>query len=127
VPRDCFLSAAKVWQKLRIGALGGARVGVPDIGIVGSWFAAASLLRDAAALRMEEMQPWDYWGPARQFVELREVQVSWLDPLDRLVETLAAEPQTFGESKAMLELCPRIELTPTVLTFPLSEPVEESV
>jgi hypothetical protein len=127
VPRDRFLSAAKVWQKLGTGALDASRVGVPEIGITGSWFAAASLLRDAAALLMEEMQPWDYWGPARRFVEAREVQSNWLDRLDKLARILAEEPQTFSDSQAIVDLFPWIQVRPTVLTFPRGEPVEESV
>ena len=127
VPRDSFLSAAAIWQRLRRGEIDEGRVGVSGIGISGAWFAASSLLRDAVALVMEEMQPWDYWGPAREFVTSRSVGPEWLDRLDQLAQSLASKPQGYDDANGVLTTYPWATLTPTVLSFPTGEPAEESI
>ena len=127
LPRDQFLSAAAAWREMRRGELDQSRIGVSAIGITGDWFAASGLLRDAAALAMEEMQPWDYWGPGRDFVAVRGVPPDWLEPLDHLAEALAREPQTLADAKSVCSTYPWAALTPTVLSFPLGEPAEQTV
>jgi hypothetical protein len=61
VPRDRFLCAGPAWQGLRRGERDPAHFGVSVFGLTGLWFPAGSLLRDLAALTMEEMMAWDYW------------------------------------------------------------------
>ena len=67
VPRARFLAAGPAWLALRRGEHDPARFGVSVFDLTGLWFPAGSLLRDVAALSMEEMMAWHYWGPARDF------------------------------------------------------------
>jgi hypothetical protein len=82
VPRERFLTAGRAWEKLRRGEGNPNRFGVSVLGLTGMWFVAGSLLRDFAALDMEEMLPWDYWGPARNFRPGTEISPEWLSRLD---------------------------------------------
>jgi hypothetical protein len=59
-PRTRFLAAGPAWLALRRGEHDPARFGVSVFGLTGLWFPAGSLLRDLAALGMEEMMAWDY-------------------------------------------------------------------
>jgi hypothetical protein len=124
VPRDRFLAAGPAWQKLRRGGYDPARFGVSVFGLSGLWFAAGGLLRDLAALGMEEMMVWDYWGPAREFRPDAEIPGDWLDRLDSLAAALASEPAGYDEVRAILAAHPWAALTPTVLSFPEGKPVE---
>jgi len=124
VPRDRFLAAGPAWQALRRGEYDPARFGVSAFGLTGLWFPAGSLFRDLAALGMEEMMAWDYWGPARDFRPDAPVPAEWLDRLDSLAAALAREPASYDEVQGILEAHPWAALTPTVLSFPDGEPVE---
>jgi transglutaminase superfamily protein len=124
VPRDSFLTAGHAWQKLRRGDGDPARFGVSILGIAGLWFVAGSLLRDLAALGGEEMMPWDYWGPARDFGPRRPIPRKWMDRLDDLADDLVAlDP----DPSALLAKHPWAALTPTVLSFPEGKPIEVSL
>jgi len=59
-PRTRFLAAGPAWLALRRGERDPARFGVSVFGLTRLWFPAGSLLRDLAALGMEEMMAWDY-------------------------------------------------------------------
>jgi hypothetical protein len=118
VPRSRFLAAASAWQALRSGERGPCRFGVSIFGLSGLWFAAGSLLRDLAALGMEEMMPWDYWGPARDFRPGEPIPTSWLARLDDLAAALD------GDAATTLAAHPWAALTPTILSFPDGKPVE---
>jgi hypothetical protein len=124
VPRDRFLSAGPAWQSLRRGERDPARFGVSMFNLTGLWFPAGSLLRDLAALGMEEMMAWDYWGPAREFRPGRPIPPEWLDRLDDLAGALEPPPIGYDEVQAILTARPWATLPPTVLSFPQGKPVE---
>jgi hypothetical protein len=120
VPRDRFLAAGPAWLALRRDAHDPARFGVSFLGLAGLWIVAGSLLRDLAALAMEETMPWDHWGPARNFRPDKPPAPEWLDRLDRLAEDLANE----RPSDSILAAHPWAALTSSVLSFPMGQPVE---
>lgn len=124
VPRQRFLAAGPAWQAARRGAVDPQHMGVHALGIGGLWFAAASLLRDLAALTMNEMMPWDQWGPARAYDQGSEISAEWLDRFDSLAKALAAEPADLQDAVAILGGHPWAALTDTVISYPLGEPVE---
>lgn len=121
VPRQRFLTAGIAWQAVRSGAFDARNMGVHAAGIGGVWFGAASLLRDLAALTMNEMMPWDYWGPARTWGPGSEVSGEWLERLDALAKALAAEPADYQEAGAVLRDHPWAALTDTVISYPFGE------
>ena len=125
IPRDRFLTAARAWQKLRRGDGDPARFGVSILGIAGLGFVAGSLLRDLAALAGEEMMPWDYWGPARDFGARRPIPPEWMDRLDDLANDLVVPLDP--DPLALLAKYPWAALTPTVLSFPEGKPIEVSL
>jgi hypothetical protein len=124
VPRQRFLTAGLAWQAARSGAVDPQQMGVHALGIGGLWFAAASLLRDLAALTMNEMMPWDYWGPARGLGPGSEIPAEQLGRFDALAKALALEPPDYPDAMAILNDHPWAELTETVISYPLGEPVE---
>ncbi len=126
-PREHFLVAADAWWAIRRGERDAARFGVSAFGLGGMWFVAGSLLRDLAALAMEEMMPWDYWGPAREFRPGSEIPPDWLDRLDSLADALAREPAGYDDVRSIIAAHPWTALTPTVLSFPQGQPVEVSL
>jgi len=127
VLRDRFLTAGLAWQALRRGEYDPARFGVSFVGLAGLWFVAGSLLRVLTALGMEEMMPWDYWGPARDFRPDSAIPSEWLDRLDNLAEGFACAPSTYDEVQAIVAAHPWAALTPTVLSFPEGRPVEIAI
>jgi Transglutaminase-like superfamily len=124
VPRQRFLAAGPAWQAVRSGAYDPQHMGVHAIGIGGLWFGAASLMRDLAALTMNEMMPWDYWGPVRAWGPGSDVSEEWLKRFDALAKALAREPADYQEAVAILEDHPWAALTDTVISYPLGEPAE---
>jgi hypothetical protein len=127
VPRGHFLTAGPAWQALRRGERDPARFGVSALGLSGLWFAGGSLLRDLAALGMEEMMPWDSWRPARDFRQGKPIPPEWLDRLDDLAVPLAGAIPGYDDVRAILTAHPWAALTPTVLSFPEGKPVEASL
>jgi hypothetical protein len=126
VPRTAFVVAAPMWQAIRSGARDPAKVGVPAIGIAGAWFAAASLLRDAAALAKQEVQPWDYWGLARELGPGAAMSPAMLAAFDALAADLAHEPGTVEDCERLLARHNGVALTPTVVSFPAGRPEKMS-
>jgi Transglutaminase-like superfamily len=124
VPRQRFLAAGPAWLAVRRGAFDPQHMGVHALGIGGLWFGAGSLLRDLAALTMNEMMPWDYWGPARTWGPGCDVAPEWLDRFDGLAKALAAEPAEYQQAAAILADHPWAALTDTVISYPLGEPAE---
>ncbi|MDQ8726755.1 hypothetical protein [Bradyrhizobium sp. LHD-71] len=124
VPRQRFVAAGAVWQAARRGAIDPQRIAVHGLGGGGLRFAAASLLRDLAALTMNEVMPSDQWGPARSFGPGTEISDEWLERFDALAKALAAEPTDYQDAKAILDDHPWAALTDTVVSYPLGEPVE---
>ena len=62
VPRDRFLVAGQAWARCRAGAADPDTFGLSLVDEAGSWWIAANLMRDAAALGNLEVLPWDTWG-----------------------------------------------------------------
>jgi hypothetical protein len=124
VPRRRFLTAGVAWKQLRCGEHDPARFGVSFIGLSGAWFVAGSLLRDLAALNMDEMMPWDHWGPARDFRPGTEIPAPWLSRLDRLAEALIQLDTAEQVAAAVLAEHGWAALEPSVLSFPQGKPVE---
>ena len=120
VPRDRLLAAGAAWLGLRRGEHDPARFGISIFGIAGPGFVAGTLARDLAALATQEMMPWDYWGPARNFRPGGSIPAEWLDRLDSLAGALAS----YEEAQAILAAHPWAALTPTILSFPDGKPVE---
>jgi hypothetical protein len=127
VPRERFLTTGPAWQALRRGDYDPARFGVSFVGLAGLWFVAASLQRDLAALAMEEMMPWDCWGPGREFRPDEPIPPDWLDRLDGLADALASAPAGYGDARAIIAAHPWAAPTSTVLSFPEGKPVEVSL
>lgn len=127
VPRERFLTAGGAWQKLRRGEGDPTRFGVSVLGLTGMWFVAASLLRDLAALDMEEMMVWDYWGPARNFRPGTEISPEWLSHLDHLANALAGLDAGHQDARCILADHPWAALDASVLSFPLGEPIEVNI
>lgn len=124
VPRNRFLAAGAAWQALCRGEHDPARFGVSILGLSGLKFAAATLMRDLAALAMEEMMPWDCWGPARDFRPGEPIAPKWLERLDSLAAARARELATYDDVQAILPAHPWAAPTPSVLSFPQGKPVE---
>lgn len=124
VPRERFLTAGRAWQKLRRGEGNPNRFGVSVLGLTGMWFVAGSLLRDFAALDMEEMMPWDYWGPARNFRPGTEISPEWLSRLDHLANSLVGLDTGSPGAICIHADHPWAALEASVLSFPLGKPVE---
>ncbi len=81
-------------------------------------------MRDLAALTMNEMMPWDQWGPARALGPGSDVSAEWLERFDGLAKALAAEPADYQDAVAILNDHPWAGLTDTVISYPLGEPAE---
>lgn len=103
VPRQRFLTAAELWLGIRQGEIDPAACGVNFAGISGVWFPAASVLRDAATLSGIEPLPWDYWGPARSFVETRIVPEAAALELDALAAAFAEPPASPEAGRRLLD------------------------
>lgn len=126
VPRDRFLTAGPAWQALGTGRLDGDRVGIYGTSIKGAWFAAASLLRDLAALNKIELQPWDWWGLGREIGAAMAVEEAWRPLLDEVAEALAIEdPDPVVLQK--LGQHPQLRVPDRVLCYPYGEPEEAAI
>lgn len=122
LPPGAFLAAAEAWRLLRDGAAATDRFGVSAIGVAGAWFAAASLLRDLAALMGREALPWDYWGPATRF--RAEGLGPWPDRLDRLAADLVAVDNGRSDASALLSQHPWAAPADVVTSYPFGHAVE---
>lgn len=116
LPRDRFLTAPILWAKIRAGEVDPATCGVSFAQIQGSWFVAASVMRDAAALARLEALPWDYWGPSRAFAKATWVGAEWLEPLDRLAAALCSPPDDSASADKILGEFDWARPTSTVLS-----------
>jgi len=117
VPRDRFVSAGGAWIAARQGRLDPVRMGVSRVGVSGLWFAAASLLRDAAALTVQELLDWDYWGPARDFGPRTSISPSWMGRFDLLAADLAGEPVTLDQARRLVQDHPWAKPGASVLSY----------
>jgi hypothetical protein len=127
VPSNRFLTAASAWQALRHGERDPARSGVSALGLTGLWFTAGSLLRDLAALGAEEMMPWDYWGPARNFGPNHSVSEDWLGRFDRLADDIVHAPEGYNDVRAIAAAHSWAAVPAAILSFPDGKPVEVQI
>ncbi len=125
VPAEGWRSAAAIWRDIRSGALDESRCGLSIAGIVGQWFVASAVMRDAAALAGVETLPWDYWGPGRAFRETRQVSAEQALEIDALAAALDPAPAGRGEGEAMLERFAWARPTPTVWSLPEGRATED--
>lgn len=111
-------SAASIWRGIRRGEIALDTCGVSFAGISGTWFVAASVLKDAAALAGVETLPWDYWGPGRSFCATHEVTEEQARDIDALSEEFDPAPASRGEAEVVLTRFPWARPTPAILSFP---------
>lgn len=116
LPRRRFMTGAQAWRAVRTGAIEPSTVGVSAIGISGTWFAAGSLLRDAAALAGIELLPWDSWGPAARAVRERSVADADLPWFDSIAAAFTHPPSTRAAAYALLSGFPDALPGDTVLS-----------
>ena len=126
VPRDRFISAAQIWRGVRCGDLDADKVGLRELGIRGLWFVAGSLLRDLAALTMDELQPWDVWGPTRNLEQDQPIDPEWLVRFDDLAAALSTEPQSLSDARRLAQTYAWATPGATILSYRL-EPIEVSL
>lgn len=106
VPRERFRSGCALWLALRAGEIDPAICGLAYAGIDGDWFPAASVLRDAATLAAVEPLPWDFWGPAREIAETREVPAEARPLIDALAAAFDDPPDSPGAAADRLNGTP---------------------
>jgi hypothetical protein len=75
-------------------------------------------LRDLAALNADEMMPWDYWGPARDFRAGADISPDWLHRLDDLADALIALDETDADPRSILAAHAWAARGAAVLSFP---------
>jgi hypothetical protein len=120
VPRDQFLQSADAWTRCRAGKADPTRFGIFVGDLRGSWFIAASLIRDIAALNKMEMLPWDCWGIMPH--PGQELDAGQLALFDRLA-ALAADPDaSHHELRALFDKDERVRLPKTVFNALLNRP-----
>jgi hypothetical protein len=123
VPRDKFVIAGQAWQECRRGHADPAAFGLSVLQQSGSWWIAANLLRDVAALANMEMLPWDVWGamPAPD----EHIGAGRLALFDRLADLTRDPDATRGELISAYTTDDRVRVPPTVYNAILNrtEPV----
>lgn len=125
VPRDRFLVAGDAWSKCRNGEADPDEFGLSMMKETGSWWIAANLVRDVAALNNVEMLPWDDWGAMPGPDDPIDGELTGL--FDRLA-ALTHEPvndATIGELSALYHDDSRLTVPETVRNAVLNrhEPV----
>jgi hypothetical protein len=118
VPSTSWRPAASIWRALRSGELDPSACGVFSAGITGSWFVAASVMRDMAALAGVESLPWDYWGIGRVICATHEVTEEQASAIDQLATALEPAPKDRRAAEDLLEVFSWARPTSTVLSFP---------
>jgi len=123
VPRDRFLVAGDAWRRCRGGGADPARFGLSLLNEGGTWWIAANLLRDVAALNNMEMLPWDVWGamPAPDETITRDQNALF----DRLAELTRDPDATFADLTGAYADDARLHVPATVYNAVLNraEPV----
>ena len=127
VPSAAWRSAASIWRAIQAGTVDASSCGVSFAEIRGAWFVAAAVLRDAAALAGIECLPWDYWGPARQFLETRSVTEDEAHDIDAIAEALDPAPTTRSAAAIILEQFPWARPTNIVGSVIGTTPFETSI
>ena len=102
MPPGAWRSAADAWRAVRAGALDAAICGYPNAKLVGEWFVAAALMRDAVALAGIETLPWDHWGPGQELLETRRVTAEQAVLFDALAAALDPAPTDRSAARRVL-------------------------
>jgi len=118
VPSTSWRPAASIWRALRSGALDPSTCGVFFAGITGNWFAAASVMRDMAALAGVETLPWDYWGIGRVICATHQVTEEQASAIDQLAAALEPAPKHRQAAEELLQVFSWARPTTRVLSFP---------
>lgn len=106
MPAGAWISAAQAWRAIRAGALDAALCGYPHADLVGEWFVAAALMRDAAALAGIETLPWDHWGIGAALRETRRVTEGQRARLDALAAAVDPAPADRDSARRVLAAHP---------------------
>ncbi len=117
VPRKQFRPACEMWMAIRARDIDPAICGVSHAGISGDWFAAGSVLRDAATLSAIETLPWDYWGPAREIGQTMAVPTVAYSQIDELANAFLQAPNSPETASTRLDQLPWARPGETVLSF----------
>jgi hypothetical protein len=106
VPATGFRSAPSVWRAMRRGEIDAATCGLTYADIVGEWWIAASVIRDAATLAGIECLPWDHWGPTLAFRDTRSVTDEQARDIDALAQALDPAPPDRHAAQAVFAQFP---------------------
>jgi Transglutaminase-like superfamily len=106
VPDTGWRSAASIWRSVRTGEVQPGVCGLSFAGIIGEWWIAASVVRDAAALAGIESLPWDRWGLARSFHATRNVTPEQALDVDALARVTHPAPNSREEARKLLDEFP---------------------
>lgn len=106
VPSTGFRSAASMWRAVRKGEIDAATCGLTYADIVGEWWIASSVIRDAASLAGTECLPWDDWGPAIAFRATRSVTDEQARDIDALAQVLDPAPSDRHAAQTILAQFP---------------------
>ncbi len=82
VPRERFVLAGEAWLGIRAGTHDATRFGL-NPSLTGAAYVRGQLVRDAAALSMVEVGPWDTWGLGTADRALDAADLELLDALAR--------------------------------------------
>ncbi len=105
LPPDAFWSADRSWRACRRGEADPERFGILELR--GLWFVGGNVLRDLAAHRRMELQPWDVWGLMRALgIENGAPPPSpeTLARVDAIAEAVAADDTAFDRQRALYAL-----------------------
>lgn len=106
VPRDQFIIAGDAWQQCRSGRAQAKNFGIFDLR--GLWFIAGNVLRDFASLNLEEMLPWDVWGPMIMSDDL--LTPDKLALFDKLAGLTLEPDKHFAEVRALYDNDPSLHV-----------------
>jgi hypothetical protein len=123
VPRQVFLDASTAWRRMRAGEIDPAKLGLAALGLAGDWFAAHSVLRDAAALNKIELLPWETWSIGRDFGPGRPVPPAHRPAIDAVAARLHGSPDGDIADHVYREHA-WLQVPATILSFAGGEPRE---
>jgi hypothetical protein len=123
VPRAGFLDASTAWRRMRAGEIDPATIGLSGLGLAGDWFAAHSVLRDAAALNKIELLPWETWSIGRDFGPGRPVPAVHLPALDAVAARLHGSPDA-DTAEAVYREHAWLQVPATIVSFAGGAPRE---